>query len=135
MQIPFKVFNYVFEHPDFLTSMFDSCFVDCNFHGVGKIWYKLKNVKNNLKNLHKCKSSVVGDKVNFWCSCLIESQVFISHGSVNSASISHSNDAYCNFKKWLQIENSILSNKVRIKWISNADESITRLFYGHGHLL
>lgn len=146
---PFKIFNHLFDHLNFLEHLTSSWSTTTKFKGVVGIWYKFKNVKNNLKALHVSNVNKVADKVNYWSYVLFDAQSSSLSGSL--ISIPTEKIAYGEFKIWLHVENYILAKKSRISWLTNSDECtkffhvvtkenratrrISRLFDGYGCLI
>lgn len=123
---PFRLFNHLMEHPNFIFILLSSWNIPCNFKGLGGVWYKLKHVKKNLETLHFSASSKVANKVEQWRALLFDAQSYVLAG--NSSSLVIENNITAEFRKWLAVENSILAQKSRIKWLKDFDDC-TKFFH------
>lgn len=83
-------------------------------------------MKKNLKTLDADSVNKIAHKVEYWRTVLLDAQSTIFSGA--NISLLAEKDAYEHFKKWLTVENSILAQKSRIKWLSKADDC-TKFFH------
>lgn len=116
-RVPFKLFNHLLDHPNFYTNLVNSWCTPTSYKGVGSVWDKLKAVKKCLKELYLVDHTKISHKVDNQHSILLETQSSIISSSGDLLPVEKNQKPQ--FKKWLLIENSILSQKSRIKQMKN----------------
>lgn len=63
---PFKFFNYMADHDRLFSIVEDSWKLPCSYDGLGRIWYKLKRVRQVLKNLYSTKFKGAAENILYW---------------------------------------------------------------------
>ena len=61
---PFKYFNYLASHPDFLDTVRYAWNIDVSGFPMARLWCKLKQVKLALKTFHSTHFGNIHDRIN-----------------------------------------------------------------------
>ncbi|XP_021844124.1 uncharacterized protein [Spinacia oleracea] len=121
---PFKFFNYMEDHAQFLDVVRKGWDVSCPRSGsMLKVWTKLKAVKQGLKELHhkdfaKLDERIEGLRVDL---CQIQTQL----ASCPTDSNVQQSERECSetLKKFLHIQESAYRQKARIQWLQVGDSN------------
>lgn len=89
---------------------------------------KIKKVKQAMKELNKAEYNVVGVKVKEYRQKLIEVQEHVSDLGQNRQLIEDEKAAKLQLEKWSRIEESIMKQKSRIKWLQLGDANTAYFF-------
>ncbi|CAO2816302.1 unnamed protein product [Amaranthus hypochondriacus] len=120
---PFRFFNYLCEHKDFLQVVSEAWRIKVKGSGLQKIWYKMKNVKASLKSLHIKEFAGIEEKIKAWEETLDKIQNELQSNPTNAEYHQQEKEAITQVRKWRNIENKALLQKARINWIQNRDEN------------
>lgn len=63
---PFRFFNYLCEHQDFLRTVDEAWKIWVKGVALQKIWHKLNNVKSSLEKLHSREFAGITGKIKEW---------------------------------------------------------------------
>ena len=120
---PFRFFNYICDHQDFLQVVRESWNATNIGTGMQRIWYKLKNVKSGLKKLHTKEFAGIHGKITDWECILDRVQSDLQATPMDDDLHQREQDAINQVKKWRKIENKALQQKARMNWMDNGDEN------------
>lgn len=76
---PFRFFNYLCDHHEFLKVVEDAWRMDVGGTGLQKLWHKLNNVKRSLKKLHTREFAGIQSKIKTWEEALDKVQSDLQH--------------------------------------------------------
>lgn len=89
---------------------------------------KLKHLKVRLKHLHTNSHASVSNQVNQWQDRVTNLQEQMKQHPIPQCVIDQEREAIEQWKKWMEVEHSILKQKARVQWIQEGDENTT-FFY------
>ncbi|XP_019254007.1 PREDICTED: uncharacterized protein LOC109232716 [Nicotiana attenuata] len=118
---PFKFFNHLAQHPDFISIVTNKWGSGQHMKGMEAIWYKLKQVKQELKTLNCRKFSKVTKKVDYYRKELNEMQIETRDPEKQVGLADKEREVKQQLEKWVVIEESILKQKSRVKWLQLGD--------------
>ena len=120
---PFRFLNYLCDHQDFLQVVRAAWNINAKGTGLQRLWYKMKNVKMGLKQLHTKEFSGITDKIKEWEGILdcIQTELQASHMDVDLHQ--REQEATTQLRKWRKVEDKALFQKARINWLRNGDEN------------
>ena len=120
---PFRFLNYLCEHQDFLQVVRAAWKIKTKGTGLQRFWYKMKNVKKGLKQLHIKEFSGIKDKIKEWEGTLncIQNELQSSHMDVDLQQ--REQEAITQVRRWRKVEDMALLQKARINWIRKGDEN------------
>ncbi|KAH0645446.1 hypothetical protein KY284_033330 [Solanum tuberosum] len=118
---------------------------------LGRTWQKVQHVRRGFKQLDTGEYKKVGAKVKCLRELLTQIQAQMRDHNQYSVLAEHEREIRRQLEKWLNVEESIMSQKSRIQWLalgdsntaffhaslkcSYAQNSIHKLINGHGDLL
>ncbi|XP_021866679.2 uncharacterized protein [Spinacia oleracea] len=125
---PFKFFNYMADHKDFLTIVQERWQVEIQGTAMFRIWNKLKGIKTGLKALHHQEFAGLEERIeNIRVDLnLIQSQIAIDH--TDSQLQNDEKDLSSKLKKFHLIQESAFKQKSRIQWLKLGDSN-SKLFF------
>lgn len=123
----FRFNNMLFEDINFLDTVREAWDSTGDNHKLKNVWKKLKAVKEALKSLHNTHYSQAHLKVENFRTQLENVQTRIA-SSGNGELHQEEKELVNKLRHWLAIEDSILRQKARIKWLTMADAN-TRFFF------
>ncbi|XP_075111508.1 uncharacterized protein LOC142181830 [Nicotiana tabacum] len=88
-----------------------------------KVWYKLKAMKGELKKLNNQEYMSVGDKIKEAKNKLTQLQQSMQSPKNSSAVIDEEKMTKMELAKWMEVEESILKQKARVKWLKEGDSN------------
>ncbi|XP_019259894.1 PREDICTED: uncharacterized protein LOC109237950 [Nicotiana attenuata] len=118
---PFKFFNHLAKHPEFITLVKKTWGSRQHSKGMETVWYKLKQVKQELKTLNCKEFSEVTEKVNYYRQALIDLQVETRNYRKQEELADEEKEIKQQLEKWVEIEESIFKQKSRVKWLQLGD--------------
>lgn len=120
---PFKFFNFLASHPDFLITVADSW--SCTVNQVPSLLslsFKQKEIKRALKTLHKDNYSDIQKRVSEAKRVFISAQqaAFLQP---NNSTFQHERDCLEILSKLRLVEESYFRQKSRINWLQTGDQN------------
>ncbi|XP_060175336.1 uncharacterized protein LOC132606044 [Lycium barbarum] len=125
---PFKFFNHLADHPDFLEIIQQTWAHTSRGMGMQHIWYKLKKVKQQLKLLNTREYSKVNDNVQKYRQELAAVQIQMRDPTILAMMTEGERELRQQLEKWATIEESILRQKSRVRWLQLGDSNNAYFF-------
>ena len=121
---PFKFFNYMAEHDEFLQVVRDQW----QLHGreddrLKKVWNNLKCVKRRLKELHKPKFSNLRLRIDNIREDLQRVQSQLQSSPHCNQLAQQEKECILKLQKFLNVEETTLRQKSRIQWLKLGDSN------------
>ncbi|XP_019255085.1 PREDICTED: uncharacterized protein LOC109233666 [Nicotiana attenuata] len=105
---PFKFFNCLATHPKF-DDIVSQCWMKRSRGNLMlKVWYKLKNLKKDLKQLNNEEYSSVGPKIQAARNKLMNIQIGMAYPKNDDEVIALETETKVELAKWLELEESII---------------------------
>nr|QIA97950.1 hypothetical protein AP_R.00g000460-v1.0.a3 [Amaranthus palmeri] len=120
---PFRFFNYLCDHKDFLKVVDEAWQIEVRGDGLQKLWHKMKNVKRGLKQLHNKDFAGVKDKIMHWEQQLQKTQTDLQSNPTSEELHHREKEISSIVHKWRKIEDKALHQKARITWMRNGDDN------------
>ncbi|XP_019246294.1 PREDICTED: uncharacterized protein LOC109225941 [Nicotiana attenuata] len=119
----FKFFNYLASHQDF-----DDIVKQCwrkRYRGTAMlhVWNKLKKLKGDLKQLNSQDFNNIWHKIEVARNKLEGIQAQLTLPGNDNEAILQEKAAKFELAKWLEVEESVLKQKSRIKWLKLGDSN------------
>uniref|UniRef100_A0A0V0HDY1 Putative ovule protein n=1 Tax=Solanum chacoense TaxID=4108 RepID=A0A0V0HDY1_SOLCH len=148
---PFRFYNCLADHYDF-NKIVDVAWQEHTTADtiLGRTWQKVQHVRRGFKQLDTGEYKKVGAKVKCLRELLTQIQAQMRDHNQYSVLAEHEREIRRQLEKWLNVEESIMSQKSRIQWLalgdsntaffhaslkcSYAQNSIHKLINGHGDL-
>lgn len=119
---PFKLFPHLVQHPRFLEIV-SNVWNDKKPSTLKQVWYSLKAIKTELKALHVSEFGDVRGRIVQAREELNKYQNELQQDPWKSEALELEQETRSQLRKWLKIENSIVKQKARIKWIKEGDSN------------
>ncbi|XP_019263452.1 PREDICTED: uncharacterized protein LOC109241192 [Nicotiana attenuata] len=120
---PYRFYNYVAEHPDFLQVVDKAWSTVTRGEGMERIWQKLKAVNIELKKMHTEEFKKVRETVRTIRKQLQETQEKMQDPNHPTDLFDTEKELRRKLEKWVLIEESILRQKSRTKWLKLGDSN------------
>ncbi|XP_009798086.1 uncharacterized protein [Nicotiana sylvestris] len=121
---PFKFFNCLAGHHKF-DDIVRQCWMKISKgKPMLKVWYKLKHLKRDLKQLNNEEYNSVEPKIQAARNKLMNIQIGMA-SQTNDEVIALEKETKVELAKWLEVEESIMKQKARIKWLKVGDSNTT----------
>ena len=120
---PFRFLNYLCEHQDFLKVVREAWQTTTKGTGLQKLWYKMKNVKIGLKQLHTKEFSGINDKIKEWEGNLYNIQTAMQTSPMADELHQREQEATIQVRRWRKVEDMTLLQNARINKMRNGDEN------------
>ncbi|KAH0658214.1 hypothetical protein KY289_026962 [Solanum tuberosum] len=122
----FKIFNCIAAHPDFLPKVKEA-WSGGYIRDLKEVWFKLKKVKANLKQLNNTEFIGVGNTVKDIRGKLQHIQEIMRDPSAVAQYRQHEKELQIQLEKWSMIEESAMQQKSRIQWLRLGDANTAYL--------
>nr|XP_009780614.1 PREDICTED: uncharacterized protein LOC104229646 [Nicotiana sylvestris] len=120
---PFKFFNCLATHHKFNDIVSKGWMKRIRGNPMLKVWYKLKHLKKDLKQLNNKEYSNVGQKIQAASNKLMNIQMGMASPENDDEVIALEKETKVELEKWLEVEESIMKQKARIKWLKVGDSN------------
>lgn len=90
-------------------------------NGMGRVWQKLKRVKQALKTLNTTEFQGVEARIKLYRQQLQDVQSSMRQPGQPTSLIETEREAKLNREKWLNVEESIMRQKSRVQWLKLGD--------------
>nr|XP_009796386.1 PREDICTED: uncharacterized protein LOC104242971 [Nicotiana sylvestris] len=125
---PFKFFNCLTQHKEFEDTVY-KCWTKRDGGTImNNVWMKLKILKTKLKQMNSQDFNSTGQRIQVARAKLEGIQEQMVGPGNNTKSVAQEKETNMELVKWLEIEESIMKQKSRIKWL-NLGDSNTLYFY------
>lgn len=121
---PFRVFDHLLDHPAFPGIIEEEWGKPVSGKGFQLVYSKLDNIKRRLKNLHSIEYINVTTKITHFQSQVQQFQTTMKMNPLSQQLMEEEATSLSEWRRWLQVENRILRQKARIKWLSQGDDNI-----------
>ncbi|XP_019260681.1 PREDICTED: uncharacterized protein LOC109238650 [Nicotiana attenuata] len=125
---PFKFLNHLAEHDDFMKIVNEAWERPQEPHTMRSIWQKLKRVKHVMKVLNKNEYNDVGDRIKVCRQRLTAIQEQMRDPGQDEILVAKEKVMKIQLEKWLGVEESIMRQKSRVKWLKLGDANTTYFF-------
>lgn len=125
---PFRFFNIVAEHPDFLQKVRQAWHQEVKGTAMYQVWQKLKFVKKEVKELHKNSFSEAHTHLEEARKELLAVQELMVENGADELLQRQEKQCIKTLKHWYKVEESILKQKSRVDWLQLGDQN-TRFFF------
>nr|XP_016441106.1 PREDICTED: uncharacterized protein LOC107766773 [Nicotiana tabacum] len=120
---PFKFFNCLADHHKFDDIVRQCWMKRSKGKPMLKVWYKLKHLKNDLKQLNNEEYNSVEPKIQAARNKLMNIQMGMASPKTDDEVIALEKETKVELVKWLEVEESIMKQKARIKWLKVGDSN------------
>lgn len=114
---PFRFFNHLAQHQDFLDLVAQCWNTSNNKIGMQGIWLKLQQVKQAMKGLNTKEFPKVDEKVKQVRQQLMDLQTEMRDPMHHHSLFEQERELKLRLKKWILVEESILKQKSRVQWL------------------
>ncbi|XP_019235367.1 PREDICTED: uncharacterized protein LOC109215708 [Nicotiana attenuata] len=125
---PFKFLNHLAEHDDFIKLINEAWEGPEEQNSIRSIWQKLKRVKQAMKVLNNNEYNVVGDQIKVCRQRLTDLQEQMRDPGQDEALVADVKEMKMQLEKWLGVEESIMRQKSRVKWLKLGDANTAYFF-------
>ncbi|XP_019223582.1 PREDICTED: uncharacterized protein LOC109205329 [Nicotiana attenuata] len=122
---PFKFFNCLANHQKFEEIVSHYGRRKHSGNKMQNVWYKLKAMKGELKKLNTQEYCSVGNKIQETKNKLMKLQQDMKSLEDDSAVIDEEKKTKMELAKWMEVEESIMKQKARVKWLKEGDSNNT----------
>ncbi|XP_021771869.1 uncharacterized protein LOC110736014 [Chenopodium quinoa] len=126
---PFRFFNCLISHPDFLGLVQESWSGGVPGNAMSRVWNKLRNLKTQLKTLNKHSFNNVDQRVCDAQLALLDVQDQMVLNPSNSVLMEQETDAIESLKYWRSVQESVYRQKSRIEWVALGDSNTKYFFF------
>ncbi|XP_060210242.1 uncharacterized protein LOC132637116 [Lycium barbarum] len=119
---PFKFFNHLTQHPEFLNHV-RSAWGTQTATRMAPVWNKLKQVKLALKSLNNTEFAGVDTRVKIARQQLKDIQEKMRSMNTPSALFGSEKELRRQLEKWSTIEESVYKQKSRVQWLKLGDSN------------
>ncbi|XP_019253580.1 PREDICTED: uncharacterized protein LOC109232306 [Nicotiana attenuata] len=120
---PFKFFNCLAGHHRFDDIVKEVWMKENKGKSMLKVWHKLKQLKKELKLLNNEEYNSVGPKIQVARNKLMNIQMGMASPETDEEMIALEKETKTELAKWLEVEESIMKQKARIKWLKVGDSN------------
>ncbi|XP_019239280.1 PREDICTED: uncharacterized protein LOC109219303 [Nicotiana attenuata] len=120
---PFKFFNCLASHHKFYDIVRECSMKGNKGNPMLKVWYKLKQLKKELKQLNNEEYTSVGPKIQLARNKLMNIQMGMASPETDDEMIALEKETKVELAKWMEVEESIMKQKARIKWLKVGDSN------------
>ncbi|XP_019236893.1 PREDICTED: uncharacterized protein LOC109217117 [Nicotiana attenuata] len=120
---PFRFLNCLADYTDFLKVVANTWCETTGKQHMHDIWWKLKAMKKELKQLNHTELRNVGERIEFYRQKLQDIQTQRGHHTQPDLLFEEEKEVKVELEKWSLVEESILKQKSRNKWLELGDEN------------
>lgn len=124
----FRFFNAIADHEKFEEVVSEAWKAAAGCCSMSTIWYKLKKVKEGLKQLNTHEFAQVAANIEEAREDLRKVQVEIQQDNFNATLHQQEREFTSNLRKWLLVEESVTRQKSRVQWLKLGDCN-SKFFY------
>ncbi|XP_019232243.1 PREDICTED: uncharacterized protein LOC109212962 [Nicotiana attenuata] len=125
---PFRFLNCLSDHPNFIQLVREAWSIPDHNHSMYKIWARLKNVKQDMKQLNIKEFSGIENKIINLRGHLDEIQARMRDLGHTYDLFKEEKELKLQLEKWSLIEEGIARQKSMIQWLNTGDSN-TKFFY------
>ncbi|XP_019258924.1 PREDICTED: uncharacterized protein LOC109237119 [Nicotiana attenuata] len=125
---PFKFQNHLVEHNEFIKIVSEAWERPHEQNNIRNVWLKLKRVKHAMKVLNNNEYNAVGDQVKVCRQRLIALQEQMKDPGQSEPLVADEKEMKVQLEKWLGVEESIIRQKSRVKWLNLGDANTAYFF-------